>query len=193
VQQSFSFVAPPGARTNEPAASRVLNFRRVVVAAPYDSQLFTYRTGEYSFERDPYAKFLAPPEESLSQALQTDFQKTGLFKAVTEPGSLLRADTVGEARVDELDGDFRNRAAPEAVLSIRFAFFQTGGGQPPKAILEKEYTRRVSLRARTAAAVMAGWNKALEQIVTAAATDLERQTTACADPGLNTRLEGGSG
>jgi uncharacterized lipoprotein YmbA len=175
VPQSFSFIAPSGTSDGSPALAGVLRVRRVVVAAPFDGQALTYRTGEYSFERDPYAQFLVPPADSLSAALDACFRKAGGSEEIAEPGSLLRANTTVEVYVDKLYGDFRNPDEPKAVLAIRFVFLNATRGSPAGSLLDHEYLREIPLAARTAAALVAGWNDALRQIVAAAVADLKQE------------------
>jgi len=66
---------------------------------------------------------------------------------------------------------FRNRTHPAAVLEMRFLASKNGGTSP---VLQKDYTGNIPLQARTAAALVAGWNEALKQITTEAARDLNQ-------------------
>jgi len=171
--QSFSFAAPPVTGTS-PTNAPVLQIRRLQVASPYDSQSFTYRTGEFSYERDPYAQFLVPPAESFTAALRAYLRQSGIFSAVVEPGTGLKPDSLVDVTVDQLYGDFRSQATPAAVLAMHFTFFTASHGLPGRVILQKEYTRRVPLKARTARAVMAAWNEGLEQIMAEVNSDLKK-------------------
>ncbi len=173
VSQSFGFSSPPVASAALPEKGPVLAVRRILVAAPFDNQSFVYRTGEVSYERDPYAGFLVPPAVSLDEPLQNYFRLSGLFRTVTEPGSALQPDLFVEISVRQLCGDFRNRAHPAAVLEIQFAFFQSSRGTPGTLLLEKNYSERVPLKARTAQGVMEGWNIALKEIVGRVVADLK--------------------
>src|SRR5579862_3660736 len=65
-QQSFIFAAPPPSGTKAAPGVRVLGLRTLQVAAPFQDRAFVYRTGEFSYERDPYAEFLVPPAEGLA-------------------------------------------------------------------------------------------------------------------------------
>lgn len=165
-KQSFVFsLAPKPSAASARSSRGPLDLRRVEVAAPYDSQSFVYRTGEFSYEQDPYAQFLVPPAEALSTALRGGFRSSGAFSAVTEPGSALQASVSAEIYIDQLYGDFRNPAQPAAVLSARVLFFADRNGVPDKAAFQKDYTFRVPLKARTAAALMNGWNQELDQLI----------------------------
>src|SRR5579871_1622756 len=63
-KQSFAFPIPP-VSANSPANGPGLGVRRILVASPFDTQALTYRTGAFSYERDPYAQFLASPDQIL--------------------------------------------------------------------------------------------------------------------------------
>src|SRR5262249_3348033 len=132
-----------------------------------------YRTGDYAYEHDPYAQFLVPPAESLRPALESYLLASGLFGAVAEQGSLLEANTLLEVYVQQLYGDFRDGAEPAAVLEMQLTFYNATNGTPTQVLFKKDYVQRVALTARTAAAVIAGWNKALKQIMTQAIVDFK--------------------
>jgi hypothetical protein len=95
----------------------------------------------------------------------------GSFGAVADPGSALKANTFVEIYVPEIYADCRVPGAPTAVLSMRFVFFDVLNDVSHKIAFEKTYERRVPLAARSADAVMAGWNEALKQIMTEASFD----------------------
>jgi ABC-type uncharacterized transport system auxiliary subunit len=177
VKQTFAFQIPP-AGTNSPssASSGVLEIRRITVASAFDNQSFIYRTGPYSYERDPYAEFLVPPEEILLAPMQAYFRDSGLFRDVVVRGSAVKPDVILEVQVMELYGDFQNKTEPDAVLRLKFTFLNANGssGRSSKQILlEKEYAERISFKTRTASALMAAWNEDLEKILPAVSLDLK--------------------
>lgn len=173
--ESFIFAIPPGTNAPAPHLGRMLGISRLNVAGPFDSQSLVYRTGEFAYEHDPYAQFLVSPAESLRPAMEAYFRASGLFGAVAEPGSLLRANTLLEVYVQQLYGDFRKGTEPAAVLEMQLTFFEGTNGTPNKVLFKKEYAHRVNLTARTAAAVIAGWNAGLKQTMTEAVTDFRSQ------------------
>ena len=71
-------------------------------------------------------------------------------------------------------GDFRDRAAPVAVLRMRFSFYQAAQAFFGKVLLKKEYEQRINFKTRTAAALMAAWNEALKRTMTAVNADLSK-------------------
>lgn len=166
VRQDFTFGTPSQeVVAAAPARGRVLSLRRLMVAAPFAGQSFVYRTGESSYEPDPYAQFLVPPADSLAEPVLSGFRRAGVFSAVAENGSAIKADTRVEVSVSQLYGDFRNRSAPAAVLAMRFVFLADDNELMDRFLQERSYSRRIPIQARTATAVMAGWNEALQQIM----------------------------
>jgi len=183
VSQSFTFSIPrdtngvtPTGRNSAQApeaatgSNYVLAIKRITVAAPFAGQSFVYRTSEFSYEQDPYAQFLVSPEEGLAEPLRAWFRNSGIFRAVTEAGSARKALIAAEVTMQELYGDFRDRARPAAVLTVRMTFLDARSGA---VLVERNFSRRVPLKARTAAALMAGWNEALEQIVSEASENFK--------------------
>jgi cholesterol transport system auxiliary component len=175
-KQDFSFGMPAIAATNVVAGDRVLGIRSLRIAAPFEGRSLVYRTGEYSYVRDPYSEFLESPEDELKAPVRGWFRGQGDFSAVVEAGSALKPDTLVEISVTRLFGDFRQPEHPAAILTIRFVFFDAVNGIPEKVILEQEYSQDVSLNAPTAAALMEGWNHALAKILIEVSSDFARKT-----------------
>ena len=172
VKESFAFAIPPA--SNAPAEmGRVIGIRQISVAAPFDTQPLTYRTGNDSYERDSYAGFLVSPEQSLAEPVRAYLRNSGYFSMVTEPRSAQTPDVEFEISVPQLYGDFRDHSHPTAVLRMRFLAFENARGKPGKVLLQKDYSRNIPLSARTAAALVTSWNTALEQVVSEAAADLK--------------------
>jgi cholesterol transport system auxiliary component len=161
VTQSFGFALPQNSPAPAASSTAVLGLRNLTVAPAFEGRSFVYRTGEHSYERDPYAEFLVPPARLLVGPLRAHLRGLGVFAEVTEADSALRPDMRAEVHVMELYGDFRSASAPVSTLTIRFLFFDRAG----KLILQKELSRRMPVKARTAANVMAGWDQGLSEIV----------------------------
>jgi hypothetical protein len=170
------FLFEPAATTAPKAASgsRVLGLRGVEVAEPFQGRALVYRTGEFSYDRDPYASFMVSPADELVEPVCDWMRGSGLFSAVEENGSPLKANTLVQIHVTQLYGDFRPRESAMAVLTMRFEFFDAPNGVAGKAILQKEYASKIPLKERTATALMDGWNLALAQILQSTTEDLER-------------------
>jgi len=170
-KQTFIFSPTPTASRGVGGGNRVIKIRTLQVAEPFQGRSFVYRTGEYSYQRDPYAEFMVPPADGLITPICSWLRETGDFSAVVEAGSALKPDTLIEIQVVQLYGDFRQSARPTAVLTMRFVFFDAPGGLPGRVILQHEYSRSIPLKARTAPDLITGWNHALAQILDSAALD----------------------
>ena len=96
----------------------------------------------------------------------------GGFSAVVERGSALTPGTLVEINVTRLFGDFRRPEHSAAVMALQFVFLDAPNGVPEKPLFQKEYSRNLSLSAPTAAALMAGWNQAMADILAEVASDL---------------------
>lgn len=162
--ETFSFGIPATAGTNSIDAP-VLGIKTITVAAPFAGRSLVYRTGEFTYERDPYAEFLDFPEKELLAPIRAGLGSHGDFGAVVLAGSALEPNVIVEINVSQLFGDFREGNNPRAILRAQFMFYQTTNGIASGVIFHKEYSQDISLKNPTAAALVAGWNQALDQII----------------------------
>jgi ABC-type uncharacterized transport system auxiliary subunit len=169
VEQSFAFQTPTLTGSAAGKGMGTLVVPPVVVSPLFANQPLVYRLGPNEYETDPYADFLVPPDESLTIPIRTCLAHSGLFSSVVEPDSLIKPDKVLQIQVTELYGDFRDARKPAAVLALQAVFANVGGN----VILQKEYSRHLTIGKNTAAAVVAGWNRALDEIMGELATDLD--------------------
>jgi uncharacterized lipoprotein YmbA len=181
-QQTFLFAPPSPAPATSVAGSRALGIRNLQVAAPFEGRSFVYRTGEFAYDRDPYAEFMVPPAEALLSPICNWWRQAGGFRAVAEAGSAFKPDTLVEVQVGQLYGDFRPSESATAVLAMRFVFFDAVNGLPGKVLLQREYSRDIPLKGRTAAALIEGWNQALAQILETAMQDFGRAAANAPKP-----------
>jgi cholesterol transport system auxiliary component len=182
-KQTFAFSMSTIDATNILAGNRVLSIRNLQIAAPFEGRSFVYRTGEFSYVRDPYAEFLEPPAEELMAPLRGWLRGNGDFSAVVEAGSALKPDTLVEVSVSQLFGDFRQPEHPAAILTIRFVFFDATNGVPGKVIFQQEYSRSIPLSTPTAATLMDGWERALSEILAQVSSDFRHLETSAPTSG----------
>ena len=176
VRESFALTAvasQPSTAASSAAANAILSLKTITVAPLFEGKPFVYRTGEQTWEQDPYAEFLIPPARMLTESVRTSLRRSGIFRDVVEPGALLGADRFAEIHVTELYGDFRPATEPTAFLNLRCTLIRAG--TKPEIQLQKEYVRRLPLPARTAPALATAWNDALTQILADLAADLAAQ------------------
>jgi hypothetical protein len=177
-KQTFTFSALAIPPTNTVANDRVLGIRSLRIAPPFDGRSLVYRTGDFSYVRDPYAEFLDSPGEEMMAPMRGRLRLEGSFSAVAEAGSALKPNTLMEISVSQLYGDFRRSQHPTSVLTMRFVFFDATNGVPGKATLQKEYSRSIPLSAPTAAALVEGWNQELAGILAEVSSDFRNQMTS---------------
>jgi len=173
-KQTFTFGAPPTVSNGTVAGDRVLGIRSLRIAPPFDGRSLVYRTGEFSYVRDPYAEFLDPPEEEMMAPVRGWLSRADCFSEVLNAGSAFKPNTIVEISVTQLYGDFRRPEHPCAVVTMHLVFFEARNGVPTKPILQQEYSRNIPVTAPSAAALMEGWNQAFGGIFAEVASDLRR-------------------
>jgi ABC-type uncharacterized transport system auxiliary subunit len=170
-QETFALTAPSD-QTGSAAHTNILSLHRVTVSPLFAGQSFVYRTGENSYERDPYAEFLVPPNQMLEQCLRTYLRNNHAFADVLDSGSGLKSSYSLEASVSQLYGDFRQPNQPFAVLQLRLLLYSTDLSNRGRVLWQRELSKRIPLAHRTPAALVAGWNAGLQQIMEEANAEL---------------------
>lgn len=174
VSQSFSIDPPPPPSGPPAADARVLWLGRVDVTPPYGGTEFTYDTGGHGIERDPYARFAAPPGSLLTAAIRGYLLSADFVRDVELPGGYVTADAIIEGHATELSGDLGSPSDSAAVLTLRFRVLAPASGTTPaRELLLKSYSRRVRLPAATARAIAEAWNQGLAAIMTEFLADLK--------------------
>jgi ABC-type uncharacterized transport system auxiliary subunit len=176
-KQTFAFSVPAGAATNDTTNNRVLGIKTVEIAQPFDGRSLVYRTGEFSYQRDPYAEFLSSPDEELAAFASETSRENGCFHSVVPAGDAVKPDMMVEINVNELYGDIRKGESPGAVIAMQVIFMEATNGMSGRVILQKDYSRRIPVKSATAAALMEGWNQALVEILAEMASDVRNRET----------------
>ncbi|MDB6068382.1 MAG: uncharacterized protein JWR26_4590 [Pedosphaera sp.] len=170
-KEAFALDVPSG-QAGSVAHTNVLLLHRVTVSPLFDGQPLVYRTGENSYERDPYAEFFVTPNRMLEQCLRKCLRNGHAFADVLDPGSSLKSSCSMEVSTSQLYGDFRQTNQPFAVLQLRFLLYSTEPANLGRVIWQREFSKRLPLTRRTPAALVAGWNAGLQQIMEEANTEL---------------------
>ena len=160
---SFSLPADPPPATN--STGTITGLTRVSISPMFQSRSFTYRTGENSYEQDPYASFLVPPERALAECMRAWMRAGGAFGRVVDPGSGITPTLLVEASINELYGDFRKPSQPLARMAIHVTCYQAGDGEARHIAFERFCARETPLARKTAAALMAAWDADLREIM----------------------------
>ena len=160
----FAFSLPSDPPT--PAVSSdTVALKRVSISPRFQSRSFIYRTSENSYEQDPYAGFLTPPERALAEPIRSWMRAGGVFGRVVEPGSGLTPTLVAEVSVNELYGDFRNTSQPLGKMEIHFVCYEVKDGTSGQILLDKVSAHETALARKTPDALMAAWDADLREIM----------------------------
>ena len=163
-RQTFAFSLP----SDPPAANartNIVALNRVSISPRFQSRSFTYRTAENSYEQDPYAGFLVPPERALAEPIRAWMRDSGVFGRLVEPGSGLAPALVAEVSINELYGDLRKASQPVGTIEIRFIFYEVRDGASGRIVLDKVCASGTPLTRKTPAALMVAWDADLRQIM----------------------------
>jgi hypothetical protein len=170
-EKTFAFSTPSLPATNAFSNGSVLQIRTLQITPPFDGRSLIYRTGEFAYQRDPYAGFLGLPAEGLVGPISEMLRRDGGFSKVVPPGSAVQPDTMVEITISQLYGDVRQSQTPCAVMAMQATFLGATNGLPGKVILQRNYFRRIPISSTTPAALMEGWNQALISILAEATSD----------------------
>jgi hypothetical protein len=175
---SFALNCPAPTTAAPDAANPVLGLKSVTVSPLFEGRSLVYRLADNRYEKDPYAEFLVTPERLVAAAAQAHLRNSGLYREVVEGTSVFKPSQWLEIQVRELYGDFRQPGAPTTVLALKFIVYEPGREIQYQVRVEKLFRRQIALSAPTAAAVVGGWNKALEEIMTELIAELKASARA---------------
>ena len=162
-------------KPGQPRMDDILNLGVVTVAPEFEGRSLVYRISEAGYEFDAYAEFLIPPDRMIGGATRTWLRSAGLFGEIAEPNSRVPATRLAELHVSEMYGDFRKADDAAAVFTMRFVLFtKATADTEPGVALSKNYSRRVRLKERTAAAVVDGLQQAFREALNDLAADLNK-------------------
>jgi hypothetical protein len=175
------------APANPGADGGVLQLAAVRVSPRYADRSFVYRRSDTRFESDYYNQFLIAPSALLTEEIRRALQRAAIFRYTVGPTHPLTATHVLDSSVNALYGDFRDLQAPEAVIEMEFFLSREAPAQPSNPgkpgpaeggdlasgiVFHKRYQKAVPVAARTAEALVEGWDKGLEEIVATLIADL---------------------
>jgi cholesterol transport system auxiliary component len=170
-RQQFVLEATPPQPADPPAQAPVLGVTRFRASPLLAGTSFVYRTSDQIFESDFYNVFWTPPAAMVANTTGKWLRASGLFSAVVDAGSLTPRNYALEGSIAELYGDYRIPEMPAAVMELRFALEDVQRNEP-RILFQKDYSLSRPIATGTPAALAAGWNQELGEILTALETDL---------------------
>jgi ABC-type uncharacterized transport system auxiliary subunit len=156
---AFSLPADPAVAS---VGTNVIALQRVIVSPLFQGRPFIYRTGENSYEQDPYAGFLVSPDRAIAEPIRAGLRS---FGRVLEPGSALSPDLVAEVDINQLYGDFRASSQPVGTLQLHFLLYEQTSDGPGRVVLDRICARSTPLASKTPGALIAAWDADLHEIM----------------------------
>lgn len=152
----------------------VLKVRPLQISPAYQGKEMVYRLGEVEFEGDYYNAFFVQPAQNLTQQAEQWMARSGLFANVVDSTSQVMDTHLLEGMVNALYGDFRDRAAPKAVLEAQF-FLLKNQNEKYSVVFSKTYTVAVPIPAqfKDATGLAQGYNQALAKMLGELEVDLK--------------------
>ena len=166
----FLVQADHPARTAGAAPEAVLKIKDFRVSPGFEDRPLVYRTGDSTWVSDFYNAFFVDPSAMLAGQTRQWLAETGLYGRVTDLASRLPATRYLEGSLTTLHGDFRDPAAPRAVMELQFLLLS--GEAAPRPLLLKTYRREIPLPNRAPEALTKGYDAALTEILHALTADL---------------------
>ena len=148
-----------------------LMVRNLSVSPPYDGKAFIYRTSSLKYESDYYNAFFLSPGIMLTEEIRKWLQRSSLFNVVLDFSSMSQALYLLEGNVSALYGDYTEKTAPKAILEMSFTL-KKNAPPHPVIVIKREYREAVLLKKGGPEALVAGWSRALEGILTSFEKDL---------------------
>lgn len=149
----------------------VLKIRRFRVSPGFEGKSFVYRKGNLNYTSDFYNEFFISPAPMIAEEVRKWLTGSGLFQHVISSGSSVEPTMELEGVVSAIYGDCRNTEVPKAVLEIQF-FLVGDVSSQPVIVFQKTYHEEALIKGNSPDSLVAGWNLAMEHILTQLETNL---------------------
>lgn len=166
-----------GAAVREKAPLTVLEVEHLDISQRFESSEIVRRTGDLTWEADYYDVLFVPPAAMVTEETRKWLLASGLFEHVVDVSSLAEATHVLEGNVTALYGDLRSE--PRAAIEVQFVLLDRRV-EPPAIVHSATYSESVAVENGAAAAIVGGWTRGLEAILSRLEDDLSRAPLAAA-------------
>jgi len=168
---------PPALQSS--AEGVVLQIRTARIALPYDGRGFVYRRGDGTWESDFHNEFFAPPAALITEQVRRWLSGPPGALRVVGDVDRDRATHVLFIRVNALFGDYPDEGTRRAVLELEFTI-ETVERSAGAVLFERGYRREIPFEEPGADALVDGWNRALDAILTEFVGDLNELWSSAA-------------
>ncbi|PTN37576.1 ABC-type transport auxiliary lipoprotein family protein [Desulfonatronum sp. SC1] len=164
-------VQRPKPTLERPPEAPVLAVRTFRVAPAFDSRGIVTIRADGLVQRDFYERFFLPPGEMLAGQFRSWLGQAGLFSLVMDMGGLTEPDLILEGYVQELHRDLRD-GRRSAVLVLQVLLLRTTRSGAMEVVVQRDYNQALDLPDGSISSLVAGWNLALERILSEVETAL---------------------
>ncbi|SNX28419.1 Uncharacterized lipoprotein YmbA [Polynucleobacter meluiroseus] len=181
VEPESWLVAPQRAGTPfKPRTDIWLKMGAVAVTPPFDGKSLVYRLGDQRYVKDFYNVYSVLPNQMVANATRQWVNNANIFAMTVGEGNSFFPYYTLQASVEEFYGDYRVR--PEAVVTVEFFLTATNGAKTNPIIGVNRYSKRVTLRDNSPAALVLGQQEALAEILKQYEVDLYKYTAHLPPP-----------
>lgn len=152
----------PDVTAPAPRDATVLKVRPAQISPAYQGKEMVYRLDDVRFESDYYNAFFVQPASALTRQIEQWLGRSGVFGHVVDSTSQVRDAFLLEGMVNALYGDFRDKAAPKAVLEAQF-FLLASVNESYQVAFSRSYRQEVPVPAgfKDASGLAEAFNAAL--------------------------------
>jgi len=150
----------------------MIQIQKFRISPRFKGKGFVYRFEKLKFESDFYNEFFISPDDMITEQVQQWISESKLYTLVTARNNEPPPDCVLEGWITELYGDFRNGGTSKAVMELKFLLL-SANQSPAQIFFKKRYRADVPIKEKTSALLAAGWNQALETILSQLERDLK--------------------
>jgi cholesterol transport system auxiliary component len=153
-------------------SNAVLRIRRFRVSPGFEGKGFVYRKGNSNYASDFYNEFFISPASMITEEVGKWLTGSGLFQYVISSSSPVEPSVELEGVISALYGDYSNTKVPKAVMEIQF-FLVRNVSSRPVIVFQKTYHEETFIKGNSPDTLVAGWNLAIEHILTQFETNLK--------------------
>jgi cholesterol transport system auxiliary component len=168
----FVLSASRGEKLSSSKLNAVLKIQRFRVSPQFEGKGFVYRKSNLNYTSDFYNEFFISPASMIAEEVGKWLSGSGLFKYVISFSSPVEPTLELEGVISALYGDYRYTKVPNAVLEMQF-FLVRNVSSRPVIVFGETYHEETLIKGNSPDALVAGWNLALEHILTKFETNLK--------------------
>jgi cholesterol transport system auxiliary component len=158
---------------SETPADATVDVQRFNIASAFASRNMVYRLGRFQYEPDYYRQFMIAPATMITEETRRWMADSGIFRQLLPPGSQISPSYTLQGLITGLYGDFTDKAAPTAVMRIRF-FFTRHKAAGDTVIFSQSYGAATPLADKTGQDLIDAFSKDLTDILTRLEADLQK-------------------